>query len=250
MDYSKRFSNSPCLVCSFVQAAQAVKPEVIMEVPKAMNIKMFKGFEDIYPERIDETDSWYYGQWTPCSEAYEVPDFRNEYPGTRLYFIEFPSGKVFEPIKQEKNVFLERPVYECKDNSFGIIRYDFNNQVIQALIFKPECCNVKLLSEIHFLKAGDMVNVRLITSPFALVKHDVQGDAVDFLWPKEMHIQLEDNEGLYFQDDRKLYTVKWIEDPDYHEEIIIRSAETGEILERSPGYLRRMPDGSVWKMTR
>ena len=65
-----------------------------------------------------------------------------------------------------------------------------------------------------------------------------------------MKIQLEENEGLDFQDDGKLYMSKWIEDPEYREEIIIRIAETGEILERSPGYLRRMSDGSVWKMTR
>lgn len=40
-----------------------------------MNIKVFKGFEEIYPEKVDGTDSWYFGQWTPCSEAYEVPKF-------------------------------------------------------------------------------------------------------------------------------------------------------------------------------
>ena len=93
-----------------------------------------------------------------------------------------------------------------------------------------------------------MINVRLVTSPFALVKHDVQGDAVDFLWPKEMHIQFEENESLYFQNDGKLYMSKWIENPDYHKEIIIRDAETGQIIERSYGYLRRMPNGSVWMM--
>lgn len=215
-----------------------------------MNIKIFKGFEDIYPEKIDETDSWYYGQWTPCSEAYEVYDFKNKYPGARLYFIEYPSGKVFEPIKQEKNVFLERPVYENKDNSFGIIRYDFNKKNIQVLVFKPEYSSVKILTEMSFSKVGDMINVRLITSPFALVKHDVQGDKVNFIWPKEIQIQFEENEGLDFQNDGKLYTSKWIEDPDYREEIIIRDVKTGEILERSPGYLRRMSDGSAWKMTR
>lgn len=215
-----------------------------------MDIKIFKGFEDMYPERIDATDSWYYAQWTPCSEAYEVPVYKNEYPGTRLYFIEYPSGRVLEPVRQEKNVFLEKPAYEYKDNSFGIIRYDFNEKIIEALIFEPDNSRVKVLTEIAFPKVGDMVNVRLITSPFALVKHGVQNDTVDFLWPKEMHIQFEENEGLYFQDDGKLYTSKWIEDPEYREEIIIREAETGEILERSPGYLRRMPDGSLWKMTR
>lgn len=215
-----------------------------------MNIKTFKGFEDIYPERIDGTDSWYYAQWTPCSEAYEVPDFKNKYPGTKLYIFEYPSGKVFEPIEQEKNVFLESPVYEHSDCSFGIIRYDFNKKVIQVLIFKPECFSVKVITEIPFSQDEDMVNIRLVTSPFALVKHDVQSDTIDFIWPKEMHIQFEKNEALQFQDEGKLYTSKWIEDPDYREEIIIRCSSSGEILERSPGFLRRMPDGVIWKMTR
>lgn len=214
-----------------------------------MNIKTFKGFEEIYPDEVDGTDSWYFGQWTPCSEAYEVPGFKNKYPGTKLYFIEYPSGKVFEPIKQEINVFLERPIYEHKDNSFGIVRYDFNNEVIQIIIFKPECSNVKTIKEIPFSKVGDMINLRLIISPFALVKHDVHNDSVEFLWPKETNYEFEKNESLYFQDNGKLYLTKWIEDPDYREEVIVRDAITGQILERSPGYLRRMPDGSMWKMT-
>ena len=214
-----------------------------------MNIKTFKGFEEIYPEKVDGTDSWYFGQWTPCSEAYEVPEFKNKYPGTRLYFIEYPSGKVFEPINQEANVFLERPVYEYKDNSFGIIRYDFNKEVIQIIIFKPECSSVKTIKEIPFSKVGDMVNLLLIISPFALVKHDVHNDSVEFLWPKEINYEFEKNESLDFQDDGKLYLTKWIEDPEYREEIIVRDAITGQIIERSPGYLRRMPGGSVWKMT-
>ena len=215
-----------------------------------MEIKIFEGFEDLYPERVDETDLWYYAQWSPCSEAYEALDYKKEYPGTRLYLIKYPSGEIYEPMGQEKNVFIERPVYEHKDNSFGIIRYDFSKEVIQLLIFKPGRSGVEVLAETDFSKVGDMINVRLITSPFALVRHDVQNDAVHFLWPREMHIQFEENEGLYFQDDGKLYTSKWIEDPDYREESIVRDAETGQILERSPGYLRRMPDGSVWKMTR
>lgn len=95
-----------------------------------MNIKSFRGLEEIYPEKIEGTDSWYYGQWTPCSEAYEVPSFANKYPGTRLYLIQYPSGKVFEPIKQEKNVFLEIPSYEYIEDSFGIIRYDFNKKIL------------------------------------------------------------------------------------------------------------------------
>jgi len=215
-----------------------------------MQFKVFKGFEDIYPLKVEESDSWYVGHWTPCSEAYEVPDFQNKYPGTRLYFFQYPSGKVFEPIKQEQNVFLERPVYEQKNNSFGIVRYDFNKQLIQVLVFKPDDSSVETLTELPFAKVKDLENIRLIISPFALVKHDVQNDAVQFLWPEEKHYQFEQNESLDFQGDGKLYLSKWMEDPDYREEIIVRDAESGKILERSPGYLIRMPDGSIWKMTK
>ena len=130
----------------------------------------------------------------------------------KLYFIEYPSGKVFEPIKQEINVFLERPIYQHKDNSFGIIRYDVNKEVIQVLIFKPKCSSVKTITEIPFSKVEDMINLRLIISTFALVKHDVHNDAIEFLWPKETNYEFQKNESLYFQDDGKLYLTKWIED--------------------------------------
>lgn len=60
-------------------------------------------------------------------------------------------------------MFLETPIYERKDNSFGIIRYDFNKEVIQVLIFKPECSSVKTITEIPFSKVGDMMNLRLGT---------------------------------------------------------------------------------------
>lgn len=108
-----------------------------------------------------------------------------------------------------------------------VCRGDFNKEVIQVLIFKPECSSVKTITEIPFSKVGDMINLRLINSPFALVKHDVHNDAVEFLWPKESNYKFEKNESLYFQDDGKLYLTKWIEDPDYREEIIVRDAITG-----------------------
>ena len=99
-------------------------------------------------------------------------------------------------------------VYDNKDNLFGIIRYDFNKEVIQVLAYKPEWPGVKTITEIPFSKAGDLVNIRLIVSPFALVKHDIQNDAVEFIWPEEKRYELEKNESLYFQDGGRLYLTK------------------------------------------
>lgn len=214
-----------------------------------MEIKIFHGFENIYPEKIEGTNSWFYGQWTPCAEAYEVPEFKNKYPGTRLYLFEYPSGKVYEPIKQEKNVFLERPVYDSKEGIFGMIRYDFNKKMLEAFTYNPKDFRLKKLTELPFSKLGDMVNIRFLTSPFILVKYDVRNDAIDLIWPKESHFQFEENESLELIADDKMYTSKWMEDPEYHEEVIIRDINTGIIIERYPGYCVRMPNGSVWMMT-
>ena len=69
-----------------------------------------------------------------------------------------------------------------------------------------------------------------------MVKYDVHNDAIDLIWPKESHCQLEENESLELIADDKMYTSKWMEDPEYHEEVIIRDINTGIIIERYPGY--------------
>ena len=214
-----------------------------------MDIKAFKGFSDLYPERVPESDSWYYAQGTPCAEAYEVPDYKGEYPGTRLVFIEYPTGRVHEPIKQEKNVFLSQPVFHQKDQNFGIIRYDFNTERIQVISYHPESEALATLYEMNFVETDGLENIGLITSPIQLVKYNVYEDTLEFLWPEKKHIQFEENEDLSFQEEDKLYTSKWVENPDYSAEVIIRDANTTEVLQRGPGYLIRLPNGMVLNMT-
>ena len=36
------------------------------------------------------------------------------------------------------------------------------------------------------------------------------------------------------------------EDPDYREEVVVRDAASGAVIERRPGALWRMPDGQMW----
>ncbi len=214
-----------------------------------MKIKEFRGYEDVYPEKIVGTDQWFYGQCTPCSEAYEVSGFNGNYPGTRLYLFNI-NGNIFEPVKQEKNVFLEKPAYNIDRESFGIVRNDFNKAIIQVIEYRIRSQETIVLTELLMSKAGDMINVRIITDPYMLVKHDIHNDAIDFLWPIERRYQFEENESLDFMYEDKLFTSKWIEDPDYREEVIIREKSTGEVIERKPGYMVTMPDGSRWIMTR
>lgn len=72
------------------------------------------------------------------------------------------------------------------------------------------------------------------------------------LWPVEALYQFEENELLDFVDgyENKIFTSKWIEDPEYHEEVIVREMNTGKVIDRKPGYLVTMPGGVRWLMTR
>ena len=199
-----------------------------------------------YLEQVKETNEWYYIQDTPCSEPDEVFHFKGNYEGTKLYLIHYPSGKLYQPIKQIKNVFLQEPTYHHDDKTLNILSYDFNHKQLEVISFEPNTQLTNVLIQVPFDKLGDMINIRLITTPLTLVKHEIHEHCVKWLWPEEKETQFERHEALEYREKNQYYTSKWIEDPDYHEEVLTRSYETDELLERKVGYLRRMPNGELW----
>ena len=52
-----------------------------------------------------------------------------------------------------------------------------------------------------------------------------------------------------FADGDKLYFSVWSEEPDYHEEIVVRDTDTGEIIDRFDGAILTMPDGQLWNLS-
>ena len=205
-----------------------------------MEIKTFHGFEDFCVEKFENTDEWYYGiypTWMSNVEVAEECGKGREYAGSKLCFFN-KTGRSYEPIKQEKNVYLETPVYDKASNSFGILRYNFNKRILQAIAHKPDEESVEVIEEISLSEIDDLMNIRLIESPFMIVRNS-----------------MEENESIEFVENEKMYSSKWNEDLldvldyGYGEEVIVRDLETGKILERYKGYLNRMPDGTAWLMT-
>lgn len=88
------------------------------------------------------------------------------------------TGKAYEPIKQEKNVYLEAPVYDKASNSFGILRYDFNKRILQAIAYKPDEESVEVIEEISLSEIDDLMNIRLIESPFMIVRNSMEENAI------------------------------------------------------------------------
>ena len=125
-----------------------------------MEIKTFHGFEDFCVEKFENTDEWYYGiypTWMSNVEVAEEYGKGREYAGSKLCFFN-KTGKAYEPIKQEKNVYLEAPVYDKASNSFGILRYDFNKRILQAIAYKPDEESVEVIEEISLSEIDDLMN--------------------------------------------------------------------------------------------
>lgn len=95
-------------------------------------------------------------------------------------------------------------------------------------------------------KGGDLINIKILQNSYILVKYENTEDTANIIYPDEKCIHLEENEGLISLSGNMLVSSKWIEDPDYREEIIIRDYETTEITERKDGYAAVMPNGEIW----
>lgn len=213
-----------------------------------MNIKEFA--QTVYPENIEGTAEWFYGSADTGLEAADLLHMREDYvyEGSRLFFIHL-SGELFEPIKQEQNVFLSAPVYHTDDNAFAVIKYDFNKRIMQMLKYEPGADRCSVLGEIPLSKGGDLINISILPNSYILVKYEAMRDSAAFLYPFEKEIQLEENESIHCVNGSRLIDWKWIEDPDYREEIIIRNLETAEITERKNGFVRTMPNGELWLLS-
>lgn len=213
-----------------------------------MKIKELKDM-NIYPEKIDGTAVWFYCKVPNDIDVEDLLNTQDDYTfkGNQLYLIH-SSGRLFEPIKQEKWVYLSEPVYNIDDNAFSIVKYDFNKKTIQIIKYDIEADACSVIGELPLSKGGDLINVRILKNSYVLVKQDCLNDVADILFPAEKKIKLEEQEGLVLINDKKLVSFKWYEDPDYREEIIIRDYETTEIIERKDGYVTIMPNGEIWML--
>ena len=54
------------------------------------------------------------------------------------------------------------------------------------------------------------------------------------IWPEKVSFEIGENESFIFRKDDELVFSKWVEDPDYREEIVLRNSD-GEIIKTIQG---------------
>lgn len=203
-----------------------------------------------YIEPLDGSrGEWYWGADYASGDLYEAEElFRSGHPvnQNKLIFVHYSDGRAVQPIVAKVGQYFGRPIFY--QDKITILMVDFPARVIHIKQFDNALNQVSTLLEISLSAVEDCYNLMLKTSPLMMTRqgHD---DRFQIIWPESVSFQMGERESFLFRAGRKLYFATWQDEPEYQEEILVRSMDTGEVIERIPGTMMSMPDGQKWILT-
>lgn len=215
-----------------------------------INIIKIKGISNKYPEEIEGTNDWYvaYESGREFCDLYEAEDIFNingYYEGMIYHLIHYPDGEVHSPFHLQDNIYINKPIWN--NGLFNFLVLDFAAKLIKITEYIPDKKEIVVIAELSLSEVEDCYNLILDTSPLTLGRSGNDG-FYEIVWPEKKKIAIGKTESVLFRDENKLYLSEWYEDPEYHENIIVRDIKTGKIIEKSEGYLRRLPNNVYWKV--
>lgn len=203
-----------------------------------------------YIERLDGScGEWYWGADYASGDLYEAEElFRSGHPvaQNKLIFVHYPDGRVIQPAIAKSGQYFGRPIFY--QGKLLILMVDFPAEKVQIIQFDDALDQITPVAEVPLSSVKDCYNLALETSPLMLIRQGMDG-MFQMVWPESVSFPIGEREALLFRADKKLYFTTWDNEPEYEEEILVRSMDTGEIIERIPGTLMFMPDGQKWILT-
>ena len=213
-----------------------------------IRMKKFEGFRNTYMEAIEGTEEWYYCK--ECAESFcdlyeaeEIVQKTGSFQGATVKLIHYPDGKVYEPFPLKRNRYMERPVYI--DGKLAFLEVDFEQKMICIHQYEVEKEKLSLLTKMPLNCVKDCYNLALMTRPLTLGKSGNEG-VYEMIWPEQKVFPIEQTESVLYRDQNKLYSSRWVEEPEYMEFVVVRDIETGEVIEEYEGSMYHMPDGRFW----
>lgn len=192
---------------------------------------------------------WYWGTDCAGGDLYEAEELfklgRLTGPN-RLVFVQYPEGRVVQPVDAEEGQCWGRPVFY--QGRIFLLLADFLADVIRILEFDSMTEKTAVLAAVPLSAAEDCYNLMLKASPLLLTRQGFD-NKFQILWPEQAEFSIGARESFCCAAEGKLYFSSWHEDPDYREELVVRNADTGEIVGQCLGSVMTMPDGQVWLLT-
>ena len=203
-----------------------------------------------YIEPLDGSrGAWYWGTDYASGDLYEAEElFRDGHPVSqnKLIFVHYPDGRVIQPVAAMQGQYFGRPIFH--QGKVTILLADFPAGKIRILQYDDALGQTALVAEIPRSAVKDCYNLTLETSPLMLIRQGMDGE-FQMIWPESATFPTGEREAFLFRDGEKLYFTTWQNEPEYWEKILVRSMNTGEVIERISGVLMFMPNGQKWVLT-
>ncbi|MCQ2538047.1 MAG: hypothetical protein MJ124_06590 [Lachnospiraceae bacterium] len=199
----------------------------------------------LYIELLAENSQWYCGTDYANGDLYEAEEVYREggkIKPNRVVFIHHPDGEVVEPIMLKENQYLGRPIQI--EGIIYMLLVDFEQQFIRIIDCGTSFERQSTVTELPLSEVKDCYNLLLKGTPLMLTRNG--GDnCFEIIWPRKLSIKIGDTEAfLYKRGDRLIFS-RWLEDPDYREEVVARDS-AGNVLEVISGSIFITPAGEEW----
>lgn len=198
-----------------------------------------------YIELLAENSVWYCGTDYSCGDLYEAEEVFLEnglvHPN-RVIFINNLDGRLVEPIILEDNQYFGRPTQI--DGIIYMLIVDFAKKLIRIVDCGEAFEQLVTKVEIPMSDVKDCYNLLLRGNPLMLTRQGGEND-FEVIWPEKISLNIGANEAFVYRCEEDMVFSRWIEDPDYREEIVVRN-KVGEIKKIIPGNLFIAPNGEKW----
>lgn len=194
---------------------------------------------------VDGSREWYWGMDYTSGDLYEAEElFKQGHPiqRNRLIFVHYPDGASFEPVLLKEGQYFGKPVYH--EGQLLWLLVDFPQAKINVIACDEKTQQTSVLVTLPLSIAEDCYNLMLNISPLMLTRQS--GSRFQILWPHKADYEIGNTESFDCRIHEKLYFSAWYEDSDYREEMIVRDVSSGQVIQRTSGAFREMPDGQHW----
>lgn len=188
---------------------------------------------------------WLWGSDFTYGDLYEAEElFRmgHRIRKNRMVFVHGKTGEILEPIPARDGRYFGMPI--GMDGKLLLLYVDFPEGKIRASAYDPEGKELLDVLAIGLERVKDCYNLRLHTTPLMLTRQ--AENRFQIIWPEQADFPIDPRETFCLRDGDRLYFSRWIEDPDYREEVIIRKMGTGEIMDRFSGSLYDTVGEEIW----
>ncbi len=193
-------------------------------------------------ERVHGTEEWFWGRELKYGDLYEAEEIfadHGELKPTHAVLIHYPDGKVLN-FTAEAGEYFGDPLFVS--GKMYLLKVCFAEDLVKIYVLKNN--RPEEFASFPKSQVRSCYNLMLQAEPLMLTRQEAE--EFEIVWPEQKQYVIGLTESFEYRDGNDLYFSAWYEDPDYHEELILRDYETGEIKEKKAGSLVDLPDGQRW----